>query len=157
MASFCAPQQLHDLAFRYGEAVDSRNPDRLGAIFTQDGVIASFPENTVRYRGAQGWARMIEEVSASFQETMHNVFNQTFELDDNGTVTGLTTGIASHLVESGDALRVLDFAMRYHNTYAVEAGDWKFAERLLEVVWVEERPVRRFSPAMLGRELAGFR
>ena len=157
MASFCAPQQLHDLAFRYGEAVDSRNPERLGAIFAQDGVIASFPEKAVRYRGEQGWARMIEEVSASFQETMHNVFNQTFELDDNGTVTGLTTGIASHLVGSGDALCVLDFAMRYHNTYAVEAGDWKFAERLLEVVWVEERPVRRFSPAMLGRELAGFR
>jgi len=158
MAYFTAPQELHDLAFRYGHAVDTRDAEKLDGLFTADGTIGSYPDGIVRYRGADGWARMIAEVSGSFGETMHNVFNQTFEQDAQGTVTGLTNGIASHLVgqeESG--LSVLDFAMRYHDRYATEQGLWKFAERRLEVVWVETRPVSRFSPAMLGRELAGFR
>jgi len=85
--------------------------------------------------------------------------DQTFEVDAQGIVTGLTTGIASHLLPAppeATERTLLDFAMRYHNRYASEDGVWKFAERALEVVWVETRPVRRFSPAMLGRELRGF-
>lgn len=158
MGYFAASQELHDLSFRYALAVDSRNAAGLAALFTPCGTLASFPEGRVRYRGEDGWRRMIEEVSASFAETMHNVHNQTFERDDAGVVTGLTTGIASHLAGSGEkGLTVLDFAMRYHDRYAVHDGEWKFAERRLEVVWVETRPVQRFSPEMLGRELAGFR
>ncbi|NCU10586.1 MAG: hypothetical protein GXC70_00250, partial [Sphingomonadaceae bacterium] len=99
------------------------------------------------------------EVSASFGQTMHNVFNQTFDRAADGTVTGLTTGIASHLLPAaeGDAgAALMDFAMRYHNRYALEDGQWKFADRQLEVVWVERRQVAGFDPAMLGRELRGF-
>ena len=51
---------------------------------------------------------------------------------------------------------LLDFAMRYHDRYAREAGQWKFADRQLEVVWVETRKVGPFSPAMMGRDLRGF-
>lgn len=156
---YTAPQELHDLAFRYGLAVDSRDPALLGAIFTSDGVIRGHGEARARYAGAAGWQRMIAEVSASFDQTMHNVFNQTFQIAPDGTVTGLTTGIASHLLPAAPEVEertLLDFAMRYHNRYALVDGAWKFAERALEVVWVESRPVRRFGAAMLGRELRGF-
>ena len=158
MAWFTAPQELRDLAVRYALAVDSRDATGLASLFVPDGALASFPDGRVRYRGQAGWRRMIEEVATSFVETMHNVHNQTFEQDAAGGVTGLTTGVASHLVETGEeGLAVLDFAMRYHDRLAMHDGAWKFSERRLEVVWVETRPVRRFSPAMLGRELAGFR
>ena len=156
---FTARQELHDLAFRYGLAVDSRDPAMLGGVFTRDGAIRGHGESRARYRGEAGWQAMIAEVSASFDQTMHNVFNQTFEIDAQGIVTGLTTGIASHLLPAPPEAAertLLDFAMRYHTRYAQEDGAWKFAERALEVVWVETRPVRRFSPAMLGRELRGF-
>ena len=158
MAWFTAPQDLRDLAFRYALAVDSRDAAGLAALFTPDGALASHPDGHVRYRGEEGWRRMIAEVSASFIETMHNVHNQAFDRDEAGQVTGVTTGVASHLVEtSGGGLTVLDFAMRYHDRFAWHDGAWQFAERKLEVVWVETRPVRRFSPEMFGRELAGFR
>ncbi len=156
---FTAPQELHDLAFRYGLAADNRDAELLGSVFTHDGVIRGFGQAAARYTGVAGWQQMIAEVSASFERTMHNVHNQTFERQADGTVTGLTTGIASHLLPGTSATgeqRLLDFAMRYHNRYALEHGVWKFAERGLEVLWVESRQVRPFSTAMLGRELAGF-
>jgi len=158
-AAYTAPQALHDLAFRYGLAVDTRDAAMLGALFTRDGVLRGHGQADARYRGPNGWAAMIAEVDASFATTVHNVFNQTFEIGDDGTVTGVTTGVASHLLP-GDAdapdRTLLDFAMRYHNRYATEDGAWRFAERALEVLWVETRTVRRFSRAMMGRELRGF-
>ncbi|MEN9718893.1 MAG: hypothetical protein RIQ99_1771 [Pseudomonadota bacterium] len=156
---YTAPQELHDLAFRYGLAVDNRDATMLASIFTVDGVMRGFGQAEARYAGASGCATMIEQVRASFERTQHNVFNQTFELDDDGAVTGLTTGVASHILPARDGetgLVLLDFAMRYHNRYAVEDGGWKFAERQLEVVWVERRSAMPFSAAMLGRELGGF-
>lgn len=156
---YTAPQELHDLAFRYGQAVDDRDAEMLASVFTRDGLIRGHGQAGVRYAGAAGWKTMIAEVTASFDRTMHNVHNQTFDIAEDGTVTGLTTGIASHILPSrseGDNLCLLDFAMRYYNRYAVEDGVWKFAERSMEVVWVETRQVKPYSPGMMGRELQGF-
>ncbi len=156
---YTAPQELHDLAFRYGLAVDNRDAALLGSVFTRDGVICGYGEGAARYTGAAGWQRMIAEVSNSFGRTMHNVYNQTFEISSDGAISGLTTGVASHLLpaETGASTwRRLDFAMRYHNCYALEDGAWKFSERALEVLWVETGQVAPFSTDMLGRELRGF-
>lgn len=160
---YTAPQELHDLAFRYGLAVDTLDCAMLASVFTADGVLRGVGQADARYTGAGGCAVMIDEVRASFARTQHNVFNQTFDIAADGTVTGLTTGLASHILpDSGDAeggaseKALLDFAMRYHNRYAIEDGRWKFAERQLEVVWVERRKVMPFSATMLGRELRGF-
>ncbi len=155
MVAFTAPQELHDLAFRYALAVDNRDPAMLTSILTADGVVRGRDSPEARYVGAAGAERMIEEVSATFVRTMHHVFNQTFERADDGAVSGVTTGIASHLLP-GDDGDLIDFAMRYHDRYSVEDGRWKFGERQLEVAWIERRRVERFSSGMLGRELRGF-
>ena len=47
-------------------------------------------------------------------------------------------------------------AIRYHNRYAQEDGVWKFAERNLEVLWVENRPVQKFTAAMMDADLKEF-
>lgn len=77
-APYTAPQELHDLAMRYGLAVDNRDAAMLGSIFIRDGVIRGHGQSGARYAGPAGWDKMIAEVSASFGRTMHNVFNQTF-------------------------------------------------------------------------------
>lgn len=155
MTAWTAPQELHDLSYRYARAVDSRDADMLASIFTADGKMGGWKSEEVRYTGPDGWRRMIAQVEASFADTMHNVFNQTFDQAEDGSVSGLTTGIASHLLP-GDTGDLVDFAMRYHDRYAQEGGRWKFSERRLEVVWVEQRKVSKFSAEMMGRILNGF-
>lgn len=150
-----APPALRDLAMRYALAVDTRNPEMLAAIFTTDGVMSAQGSAEVLYAAPDGWGRMIAAMDASFGQTLHNVFNQTFERDGEGAVTGLTTGIASHILP-GDGGDLVDFAMRYHDRYAEEGGVWKFRERRLEVVWIEERKVRPFSAEIMSRVLKGF-
>lgn len=149
MSVFNAPQELHDLAFRYALAVDTLDAAMLSTAFTQEGAVKGFGENPIEFVGPHGLARMIAQVDASFQKTMHNVFNQTFDRADDGGVTGHTTCIASHVLPGEDWI-LLDMAIRYHNRYSLEGGDWKFAERLLEVMWVETRSVQKFNPAMMS-------
>jgi SnoaL-like domain len=155
MTAFSAPQELHDLAYRYALAVDTLDAEMLTSVFTRDGAVRGYGENPIEFIGAEGLARMIAQVDAAFQKTMHNVFNQTFERAPDGMITGHTSCIASHILP-GDDWSLLDMAIRYHNRYAQEDGRWKFAERRLEVLWVETRPVQKFTAAMIDADLKEF-
>jgi SnoaL-like domain len=156
MTAWSAPQELHDLGYRYGLAVDNCDADMLLSIFTSNGAVLGYGENPIEFRGVDGLRSMIGQVDSSFQRTMHNVFNQTFERDEAGIVTGLTTCIASHVLP-GDDWMLMDMAIRYHNVYAQEGGVWKFHERSLEVLWVETRPVQKFSASMMDSDLKEFK
>ena len=160
MAAFTAPQELHDLAFRYALAVDTLDAGALIAIFTEDGLVGGFGENPINFRGPDALRQMVAQVDQAFQRTMHNVFNQTFERDDVGNVTGVSNCIASHVIHAdpnATTLSLLDMAIRYHNKYAQRGGQWLFSERLLEVLWVETRPVEKFNPAMMDSDLKEFK
>jgi ketosteroid isomerase-like protein len=154
MAIFTAPLDLRDLADRYALAVDRRDADILVTLFTSDGAVTGFGDNPIDFRGHSGLRTMIEQL-AIFQLTMHNVHNQTFTIDDAGQVSGETTCIASHILPGAD-WQVMDMAIRYHNRYRHEGDAWRFAERALEILWVETRPVRRFSAAMMDSNLGEF-
>lgn len=148
MAAFDAPPQLRDLAHRYAWAVDRRQGAELAALFTPDGAIRGFPPNPIDYTGPARLQAMMADLGM-FERTMHNVFNQLFEADERGQVTGMTYCIASHLMPGAEPVLV-DMAIWYHDSYALHDGTWRFAERRLEMLWVENRPVRRFDPAMMS-------
>lgn len=154
MAGWTAPQELHDLAFRYAKAVDQRDADMLLSVFTDDGAVMGFGENPISFRGDAGLRDMIDKMVA-FRMTMHNVFNQTFEKDDADTVSGETHCIASHILP-GDDWRVMDMSIRYHNSYRQQNGAWRFHERRLEVLWVETRAVSPFVASMMKEDLGDF-
>jgi SnoaL-like domain len=156
VTGFTAPQELHDLAFRYALAVDNRDAEMLLTTFTAQGAVLGYSENPISFRGEAGLRNMITLVESGFQRTMHSVYNQTFERDPAGAVTGLTYCIASHILP-GEDWTLLDMALRYHNQYAQDGGVWKFTERSLEVLWVENRPVQKFTAAMMDADLKEFK
>lgn len=149
-----ALQEVHDLAFRYALAVDRRDADMLLSVFTADGAVLGYGENPISFRGEAGLRDMTDKLVA-FRMTMHNVFNQTFEMGSSGALSGETYCIASHILP-GDDWQVMDMAIRYHNTYRQMAGDWRFFERRLEVLWVEKRAVSAFSASMMKEDLGDF-
>ena len=154
MPAWTAPQDVHDLAFRYAQAVDRRDAGKLLSVFTADGAVMGYGENPISFRGEAGLRDMTDKLSA-FRMTMHNVFNQTFEMDSDGKLTGETYCIASHILP-GESWRVMDMAIRYHNSYRQENGGWRFFERRLEVLWVETRAVSPFVPSMMKEDLGDF-
>lgn len=148
IGEFDAPQPLRDLASRYAWAVDRRDAGEIVALFTRDGAVRGYGENPIDYTGPERLAAMMGDLGM-FERTMHNVFNQLFARDADGTVTGMTYCIASHLLPGAEPMLV-DMAIWYHDRYAEEGGAWKFAERRLEVLWTETRPAKRFSAAMMS-------
>ena len=154
MAAYCAPQELHDLAFLYAQAVDGRDADRLLSVFTDDGAVMGFGENPISFRGEVGLRDMTEKLSA-FRMTMHKVFNQTFEVAADGNITGETYCVASHILPGKD-WRVMDMAIRYHNSYRHLEDGWRFYDRRLEVLWVETRAASPFTASMMKEDLGDF-
>ena len=154
MAAYCAAQELHDLAFRYAQAVDRRDANKLLSVFTADGAVMGYGDNPISFRGEAGLRDMTEKLSA-FRMTMHNVFNQIFETDASGNITGETYCVASHILPGKD-WRVMDMAIRYHNSYRQQADGWRFFERRLEVLWVETRAVSPFVASMMKEDLGDF-
>ena len=63
MSAYCAPQELHDLAFRYAQAVDRRDADKLLSVFTDDGAVMGFGENPISFRGEAGLRDMTEKLN----------------------------------------------------------------------------------------------
>lgn len=150
MSYFIAPQELRDLAYRYALAVDGREARALASIFTEDGTIRNFDDHPLQYSGATGFSRMMRDLGM-FARTMHCVFNQTFERSAEGTVTGLTYCIASHLLQGTDPVKV-DMGLIYHDLYRHAREEWRFAERRIEVLWIARQPVRYLSASISSLE-----
>jgi SnoaL-like domain len=155
-SAFTAPQELHDLAFRYALAVDNCDARMLISTFAVDGAVVGYGENPIEFRAELGLREMIRLVGSGFQRTLHKVFNQTFERDAAGQVTGITYCTASHILPGSD-WNLLDMTIRYHNVLTQEADGWKYRERRLEVIWVETRPVQKFTAAMMDADLKEFK
>jgi hypothetical protein len=154
-APFDAPMPLRDLAHHYARAVDMRDGDALCAVFTPGGEVAGFGENPISYAGHQRLREMTGEL-AMFEQTMHKVYNQLFTRSEDNSVTGLTYCTASHLLK-GEEATLLDMEIVYHDRFAKDDSQWRFAHRALEVLWVEFRSVQRFTPEIMNASLGNFR
>lgn len=149
-----AREELRELAFRYALAVDGCDADALIDLFTADGSVGGMDASVPSFEGPTDLRLMIAQVDASFNRTMHNVYNQTFEVVSGAsTASGETYCMASHIIETPDgAWQILEMAIRYKNDYAHEGGRWKFRRRRLDVQWIETRPVQRFTPDMISKD-----
>lgn len=147
-------EELRELALRYALAVDGCDADGLLRLFTADGSVGGMDQSMPSFKGEADLRAMIRQVEASFERTMHNVYNQTFEIEPGAIIaSGETYCLASHIIEAADgSWQVLEMAIRYKNDYAREDGRWKFKQRRLDVQWIETRAVQKFTPDMLSKD-----
>lgn len=120
---------IRELVARYCFTVDERDIDGIARCFTRDGVMRSLDG----VMDARGRAAVIEQFHGRFAvlgPSNHYTHDHLVEFDpaDPGRATG-TLNTHAEVVRNGEFLVA---SLRYRDSYRLEEGEWRFAERVLE-------------------------
>lgn len=130
-----AVQIFRQLAERYAQSVDARDASGLAQLVTADIAIEG-PGFVLTGRDeVLAIPAMLDE---RFRTTRHLIHNQIVEVDDD-VANGETLCTASHLLKDSD--EVLDWHIRYQDSFRKQDGQWRFSHRKLIIDWTETRKV----------------
>lgn len=125
-----AREQIRDLVSRYGMAVDDRDLDGVGSLFTADGVFRHGGNSVVNHGRAEIVEFYTDRLSA-FGPTYHYPHSHLIDISDEVNATGTVNAHA----ELGHDGKTYVTALRYNDTYRREDGEWLFAERRLQMLY----------------------
>jgi hypothetical protein len=136
---------IRELIEAYAHCADRRDANGQMALFTPDTHFVVYmnakdpkPSQELHSRGAL--APVFGDLN-KYAATMHFVGQSTIlSLTDNRG-TGEAYCLAHHLTVDGEKRRLMIATLRYDDTFVKIEGSWLFAERLLYVDWLEERPL----------------
>ena len=129
---------LRELAYRYARAVDRRDWELAGELFTRDCVLVGPGYELVGRDAILAGLRRIDRFSA----TQHSVHNQLVETRDE-SATGETYCTAHHLYERDGIRRKLSWGIRYQDRCVREAGSWRYQRRELLLDWAQDLPLEQ--------------
>lgn len=121
-------EELHQLVIRYASAVDRREFETIGSLFTSAGVLVA----------PQGERRGRDQIVAAmrgltrYRATFHLV-GQSRVWEEGPAVAGETYCVAHHFRHGSGAPGDHVMFIRYLDTFAHD-GEWRFARRELDVV-----------------------
>jgi ketosteroid isomerase-like protein len=127
---------LRELAYRYARAVDRRDWELAGRLFTRDCVLVGPGYELVGRDAILAGLRKIDRFSA----TQHSVHNQLLEIAGD-SATGETYCSAHHLYERDGKGRKLSWGIRYQDRCAREEGLWRYERRELLLDWTQDLPL----------------
>ena len=113
---------IGDLVVQYATLLDDAQWERLGELFTEDGVFGS-PHSTTTGRAAV--VENFRVKHAPFTWTWHDPHGHAVEFDDDDHARGTVIGYA----ELGNAETTICTSIRYLDDYRREDGRWRFARR----------------------------
>lgn len=134
-----AKQDIADLLFAYGYALDARDWQRLRSCFLPDVVGHYGGEPLQGYDAIEQMCRTTLEPLSVTQHLIGNVV-VTLDPDEPGTATSVCYLHAQHVrlgAEGGDQFV---FAGRYLDRLARTADGWRIADRTLEAMWTSGNP-----------------
>jgi SnoaL-like domain len=136
---------IRELVEAYAHCADRRDAKGQMALFTADTrfvvyMNAKDPKPSQELHSREALAPVFADLN-KYAATMHFLGQTTILTLTNGRGTGETYCMPHHLTVDGDKRRLMIAALRYYDTFARIDGAWLFAERLLYVDWMEERPL----------------
>jgi ketosteroid isomerase-like protein len=149
---------LRDLSEAYAAAVDDRDGEALASLFGDDGELVvrelpGDPRPKVRRLGPAELRRVPDGLQ-HYRHTFHAITTTRYVVGDD-TATGRVWCIAHHVTandEEGSTGDDVIWSIRYADAYRRTAEGWRFARRVLHLLWVEERPLVAVGPAPDWRE-----
>ena len=134
---------IRSLIEAYAQAADDADGAGIAALFVPDGVMVVYrdperPEDATRRSGQDEISHAMEGLKR-YTLTSHVIANHT-SAGTGDVATSTTRCIAHHL--SGDGARRRDLVMhiRYDDTLKRTSDGWRFAERHIHVIALDDRP-----------------
>ena len=127
----------YTLAMRYAQIVDDRDFKQMNDILTDDFVMTGAG---MEFRSAEVFSSSLEMLN-KYSATHHFVGNQLGEWEGE-TYTGETYCIAAHIYEKDGVERKLDMGIRYADTIVKDGDNYKFSQRLFNLIWTQDLPTK---------------
>ena len=136
---------IRELIEAYARCADRRDATGQMSLFTADThfvvyMNAKDPKPSQELHTREALALVFADLN-KYAATMHFVGQSTILSLTSDRGTGEACCLAHHLTVDGDKRKLMVAALRYYDTFVKLDGSWLFAERLLYVDWIEERPL----------------
>jgi len=136
---------IRELVEAYPHCADRRDAKGQMALFTEDThfvvyMDAKDPRPTQDLRGRGALAPVFADLN-KYDATTHFLGQSTLFTLDGDRATGEAYCLAHHVIADSGKKRLMVASLRYSDTFVKIDGSWFFAERLLYVDWLEERPL----------------
>jgi uncharacterized protein (TIGR02246 family) len=137
-------RELQELVERYAQAVDRSDGSAVAALFTEDGVLATWLDPasgspTGAQTGHEQIAKAVDGLSR-YVATHHTISSHTSTVD-GAHASGETLCTAHHVIADDDGRRDRVLYIRYVDTFSGSGGHWLFSRREVHVQWVSVLPV----------------
>ena len=135
---------IRELIEAYAHCADRRDAQGQMALFTKDThfvvyMNAKDPKPSQELHSREDLAPVFNDLN-KYDATTHFVGQSTSLTLTGDRATGEAYCLAHHVTVNGDTRRLMVASLRYNDTFVKINGAWFFAERLLYVDWIDERP-----------------
>jgi ketosteroid isomerase-like protein len=136
---------IRELVEAYAHCADRRDAKGQMSLFTPDThfvvyMSAKDPKPSQELHSREALAPVFADLN-KYAATMHFVGQSTILTLAGDRATGEAYTLAHHLTIDGGKRQLMIAALRYYDAFAKIDGAWLFAERVLYVDWVDERPL----------------
>ena len=136
---------IRELVEAYAHCADRRDAQGQMSLFTTDThfvvyMNAKDPMPSQELNSREALAPVFADLN-KYDATTHFVGQSTIFTLTNERATGEAYCLAHHVTVDGEKRRLMLASLRYQDTFVKMDGAWLFAERLLYVDWLEERPL----------------
>ena len=136
---------IRELVEAYAHCADRRDAKGQMALFTADThfvvyMNAKDPTPSQELHSREALAPIFADLN-QYAATTHFVGQSTIFTLTSDRATGEVYCLAHHVTVEGEKRRLMVASLRYLDTFVKVDGAWLFAERLLYVDWLEERPL----------------
>src|SRR5579859_5004475 len=136
---------IRELVEAYAHCADRRDAEGQMALFTADAhfvvyMNAKDPTPSMELHSREALAPVFADLN-KYDATTHFVGQSTIFTLTADRATGEAYCLAHHVTVDDGKRRLMLASLRYYDTCVRIDGAWLFAERLLYVDWVDERPL----------------
>ena len=136
---------IRELVEAYAHCADRRDAQGQMALFTADTHFVVYMDAKDRkpsqkLHSREALAPVFADLNR-YEATTHFLGQSTIFTLNGDRATGQAYCLAHHVTANGGRRRLMIASLRYLDTFAKIDGAWLFAERLLYVDWLEERPL----------------